>query len=176
VVSMSAVRISADGILLVVFTVAAIISLQSIGSPTYWFPAFIAISGTLAAGYNLVADVLRVRAGQSLTEGEIIDVGASVSDTHDEAEVGEAAGPGRTGSVARRALVLTLWLVALPLLGLVIPFFYASLIWLVVLLRFQAKKSWLFVVVSVAVFGVLLNLLIVLLEIRMPPSILTGLG
>lgn len=29
---------------------------------------------------------------------------------------------------------------------------------------------------SVAVFGIVLNVLIVLLEIRMPPSILTGLG
>lgn len=29
---------------------------------------------------------------------------------------------------------------------------------------------------SVAVFGIVLNVLIILLEIRMPPSILTGLG
>jgi hypothetical protein len=32
------------------------------------------------------------------------------------------------------------------------------------------------VIPSVAVFGIVLNVLIVLLEIRMPPSILTGLG
>jgi hypothetical protein len=78
--------------------------------------------------------------------------------------------------MARRVGALTLWLVALPLLGLAVPFFYASLVWLVALLRFQARKSWLFVVVSVAVFGVLLNVLIVLLGIRMPPAVLTGLG
>jgi hypothetical protein len=176
VVNLSAVRIWADGIVLAVFAAAAIISLQAISSPTYWFPAFVAISGTTAAGYNLVADLLRVRAGHSLTDGEIIDIGASVSDSHDDADAGSAAEPGGEGSVARRVRVLTLWLVALPLLGLAVPFFYASLIWLVALLRFQAKQRWLFVIVSVAVFGVLLNVLIVLLEIRMPPAILTGLG
>lgn len=175
-VSISAVRIGADGVLLAVFAAAAIISLLSVDSPTYWFPAFVTISGTLAAGYNLVADLLRVRAGHSLTEGEMIDIGASVSDTRDDAEEGDATPPARTGSLASRVLMLTLWLVALPLLGLVIPFFYASLIWLVALLRFQARQKWLFVVASVAVFGIVLNVLIVLLEIRMPPAILTGLG
>lgn len=129
----------------------------------------------MASGYNLVADLLRIRAGHSLTEGEIVDIGASVSDGHD-AGSGSTAEPGEAGSVARRVVALTLWLVALPLLGLAVPFFYASLIWLVALLRFQGRKSWLFVVVSVAVFGVLLNVLIVLLEIRMPPAVLTGLG
>lgn len=172
-VSISAVRIGADGVLLAVFAAAAIISLQSIDSPTYWFPAFVTLSGTLAAGYNLVADVVRVRAGHSLTDGEILDIGASVSDTHDDAEEGD--GGAATGTT-RRVLTLSLWLVALPLLGLVVPFFYASLIWLVTLLRVQAKMKWLFVLVSVAVFGILLNLLIVVLEIRMPPAILTGLG
>jgi hypothetical protein len=170
VVSASAVRIGADGLLLAVFTAAAVISLRSLDSPTYWFPAFITVSGTLAAGYNLVADLVRVRGGHSLTDGEIVDIGASVTDSHDDAAV------DGTGSVGARALVLALWLVALPLLGLVVPFFYAALIWLVALLRFQAKQKWLFVVVSVAVFGVFLNVLIVLLEIRMPPAVLTGLG
>lgn len=170
-VSISAVRIGADGVLLAVFAAAAIISLQSVDSPTYWFPAFITVSGTLAAGYNLVADLVRVRGGHSLTEGEIVDIGATISDSHDEAGPGEQA-----GSLARRALGLALWLVALPLLGLVIPFFYASLVWLVALLRFQARQRWLFVVASVAVFAILLNVLIVLLEIKMPPAILTGLG
>jgi hypothetical protein len=176
VVDLSAIRIWADGIVLAVFLGAAAISLQALSSPTYWFPAFIAVGGTVAAGYNLVADLLRVRAGHSLTEGEIVDIGASVSDSHDDAGSGSAAEPGEAGSVAHRVVALTLWLVALPLLGLAVPFFYASLIWLVALLRFQARKSWLFVVVSVAVFGVLLNVLIVLLEIRMPPAVLTGLG
>jgi hypothetical protein len=175
VVDLSAVRIWADGAVLAVFLGAAVISLQALSSPTYWFPAFIAVGGTVASGYNLVADLLRVRAGHSLTEGEIVDIGASVSDGHD-AGSGSAAEPGEAGSVARRVVALTLWLVALPLLGLAVPFFYASLIWLVALLRFQGRKSWLFVVVSVAVFGVLLNVLIVLLEIRMPPAVLTGLG
>lgn len=170
-VSLSAVRIGADGVLLAVFAAAATISLLSVDSPTYWFPAFITVSGTVAAGYNLVADLLRVRAGHSLTEGEIVDIGASVSDTHD----GTGSEDG-TGSLGGRILALSLWLVALPLLGLVIPFFYASLIWLVALLRFHAKQKWLFVVASVAVFAVVLNVLIVLLEIRMPPAILTGLG
>ena len=170
-VSTSAVRIGADGLLLAVFAAAAAISLRSLDSPTYWFPAFITIGGTLAAGYNLVADVVRVRGGHSLTDGEIVDIGASVTDTHDD-----AAEEDGTGSVGARALVLALWLVALPLLGLVVPFFYAALIWLVALLRFQAKQKWLFVVVSVAVFGIFLNVLIVLLEIRMPPAVLTGLG
>lgn len=174
-VSLSTVRIGADGVLLAVFAVAATISLLSVDSPTYWFPAFITVSGTLAAGYNLVADLLRVRAGHSLTEGEIVDIGASVTDTHDDTHDGTGSEDG-TGSLAGRILALTLWLVALPLLGLVIPFFYASLIWLVALLRFHAKQKWLFVVASVAVFGVVLNVLIVLLEIRMPPAILTGLG
>ena len=175
-VDLSAVRIWADGAVLAVFVGAAVVSLQGIGSPTYWFPAFIAVSGTVAAGYTLVADLLRVRAGHSLTDGEIVDIGASVSDGHDHAEPESGAEAGEAGSMARRVGALTLWLVALPLLGLAVPFFYASLVWLVALLRFQARKSWLFVVVSVAVFGVLLNVLIVLLGIRMPPAVLTGLG
>lgn len=175
-VSTSTVRIGADGVVLAVFAAAAVISVRSLESPTYWFPAFITISGTLAAGYNLVADLRRVRAGHSLTDGEIVDIGASVSDTHDETAAEEVTAQPGTGSVASRVLVLSLGLVALPLLALVVPFFYASLIWLVALLRWQAKQSWLFVGVSVAVFGVVLNVLIVLLEIKMPPAILTGLG
>jgi hypothetical protein len=173
-VRMSVVRLWADGVVLVVFVVAAVVSLQGVRSPTYWFPAFITVSGTLAAGYNLVADLLRVRAGRSLTEGEIVDIGASVSDSHDDA--GERDGDPAAGSVAKRVLALTLWLVALPLLGLVIPFFYASLIWLVAILRFQAKLRWRVVLASVAVFAVVLNVLIVLLAIKMPPAVLTGLG
>jgi hypothetical protein len=169
---MSVVRLWADGVVLVVFVVAAVVSLQGVSSPTYWFPAFITVSGTLAAGYNLVADLLRVRAGRSLTEGEIVDIGASVSDSHDDVGDGDPA----AGSVAKRVLALTLWLVALPLLGLVIPFFYASLIWLVAILRFQAKLRWRVVLASVAVFAVVLNVLIVLLAIKMPPAVLTGLG
>jgi hypothetical protein len=176
VVSTSAIRIGAEGILLAVFAVVAFISVQAINNPTYWFPAFIAVSGTLAAGYNLVADLLRLRAGHSLTEGEITDIGASVSDTHDEPGTAGTAQSGTTENVSGRVLVMAVWLVALPVLALAIPFFFASLIWLVALLRFHARKNWLFVVLSVAVFGVVLNLLILLLEIRMPPAILTGLG
>jgi hypothetical protein len=172
---LSVVRIWADGVVLAVFVVAAVVSLQAVASPTYWFPAFITVSGTLAAGYNLVADVLRVRSGRSLTDGEILDIGASVAD-------GRADDPGVTGpgdedpGVRRRVFALTAWLVALPLLALVIPFFYASLIWLVALLRVQAKQRWRTVLVSVAVFAVVLNLLIVLLAMKMPPAVLTGLG
>ena len=174
-VSTSTIRIWADAVLLAVFAAAAFISLQSIDSPTYWFPAFISISGVLMAGYNLLADGLRMRAGHSLTAGEITDIGATVADTHD-AEAGEERAPGGTESIRRRVLTWSLLLVALPLLGLVIPFFYASLIWLILLLRFYERKTWLFVAVSVAVFGVLLNVLIVLLDIEVPPAILTGLG
>ena len=177
---LSTIRLWADGVLLAVFAAAASISLQSIGSPTYWFPGFVAVSGTLVAAFNLGADIRRVRAGHSLTEGDITDIGASVSDGHDtDADATGATDATRSapgGSVATRVITWSLWLLALPLLGLAIPFFYASLIWLVVILRFSAKMRWLSVAVSVGVFAVVLNLLVVLLEIRLPPAILTGLG
>jgi hypothetical protein len=174
---MSTVRLGADGVLLAVFAAAASVSLSSIDSPTYWFPGFVAVSGTLVAAFNLAADIRRVRAGHSLTDGDITDIGATVSDGHDtDADAADASRSAPSGSVATRVVAWSLWLLALPLLGLAIPFFYASLIWLVVILRFYAKMKWLFVAVSVGVFAILLNLLVVLLEIRLPPSILTGLG
>ncbi len=174
-VSTSTIRLWADGVVLAVFAFAAVTSLQGIDSPTYWFPAFVSITGTVVSAFNLGSDVRRVRAGQSLTEGDITDIGASVADTHDD-DSGHAPRSDAQGSVVKRVIAWSLWLVALPLIGLVIPFFYASLIWLVVVLRFYVKAKWLFVAVSVAVFAVFLNLLVVLLEIRMPPAILTGLG
>jgi hypothetical protein len=174
---MSTVRLWADGVLLAVFAAAASIALSSIDSPTYWFPGFVAVSGTLVAAVNLVADILRVRAGHSLTEGDITDIGATVSDAHDtDADATDTARSAPAGSVATRVLAWSLWLLALPLLGLAIPFFYASLIWLVVVLRFYAAMKWLSVAISVGVFAIVLNLLVVLLEIRLPPAILTGLG
>jgi hypothetical protein len=174
---MSSIRLWADGVLLVVFAAAASISLQSIDSPTYWFPGFVAVSGTLVAAFNLVADIRRVRAGHSLTAGDITDIGASVSDGHDtDADATDATRSAPAGSIATRVIAWSLWLLALPLLGLAIPFFYASLIWLVVILRFSARMKWLSVAVSVGVFAIVLNLLVVLLEIRLPPAILTGLG
>jgi hypothetical protein len=57
-----------------------------------------------------------------------------------------------------------------------IPFFYASLIWLAAVLRWSAKRGWISVLISVAVFGIVLNVLIVTLEIHMPPALLTGWG
>jgi hypothetical protein len=176
VVSTSTIRLWADGVVLAVFAFAAFTSLQGIDSPTYWFPAFVTVSGTVVSAFNLGADLRRVRAGQSLTEGEITDIGASLSDTHDDADAGHAPPSEAQGTVVRRVIAWSAMFVALPVLGLVIPFFYASLIWLVAVLRFYAKTRWLFVVVSVAVFGIFLNLLVVLLEIRLPPAILTGLG
>jgi hypothetical protein len=176
VVSTSTLRIWADGVILAIFAFAAVTSLQGIDSPTYWFPAFVSITGTVVSAFNLGSDVRRVRAGQSLTEGEITDIGASLADTYDDDDSGHAPPSDEQSAVVKRVIAWSLWLVALPLIGLVIPFFYASLIWLVIVLRFYVKAKWLFVVISVAVFAVFLNLLVVLLEIRLPPALLTGLG
>lgn len=165
---LSRIRMGVDVVVLVGFAAAAYVCLRSIDSPTYWFPAFVTVSGTLAAGYLTVADGLRLRAGRSLVSDEVTDIGASLSDTLDE--------PDELGSMRNRVLAWSAWLVALPVLGLAVPFFYASLVWLVAVLIVQGKKSWKFVVPTVAVFGVFLNVIVVLLEIKLPPAILTGLG
>lgn len=164
--SISVIRLIATGVVFLVFLGAAIIALGSIKSPTYWFPAFITVAGLLVTAYSFGHDLRRVRAGESLVDGEVTDLGASVDD-------GEPKDPA---VVRRRVLVWSLMLVALPVLALVIPFFYASLIWLFVVLRFVGRRSWLFTVLAVAGFGVVLNLLIVLLEIHVPPALLTGWG
>jgi hypothetical protein len=172
--SLSVIRVGATGVVFFVFLAAAVVSLNSFGRPTYWFPAFIAVGGTLASAYSFARDLRKVMAGESVVDDEITDLGASVTDTHGEGE--EAGEPQDQSALRKRMFAWVLWLVALPALGLVIPFFYASLIWLAAVLRFYARRGWLFTVVSVGIFGVVLNVLVVLLEIRLPPAILTGLG
>jgi len=157
-------------VVLAAFASAAIISLMSIESPTYWFPAFVSIAGCLAGGYTLVGDTRRLRKGLLITDVEIIDVGAQIGD-HGDGD----GNPEDTASVRRRAIAWMIWLVALPTLALVVPFFHAVLLWLVAVLKFQAKKSWKFTIISVVVFGVFLNVMVVLLDVKLPPS-LFGLG
>ncbi|MEV1131865.1 hypothetical protein [Agromyces sp. NPDC049794] len=168
--SLSVVRVIATGFVLLVFAGAAAISLMSIERPTFWFPAFVAVAGTLSALYALTQDLRKIRAGESVVDGEVTDLGASV---YDESAPGTEENPSST---RRRVLVWTLWFLALPLLALVIPFFYASLLWLVAVLRWSARRGWISILVSVGVFALVLNLLIVLLEIHVPPALLTGWG
>lgn len=172
----SRIRLCADGVVLVGFVIAAYTCLRSIESPTYWFPSFVTISGSLAAAHLLVSDGLRMRRGASLVAGEVIDVGASLSDTHeDENGAGRADGEG-SNNVVKRVIAWTLWLVALPLLALVVPFFYASLVWLVAILVLQVRQSWKFVAPAIVVFGVALNVMVLLLDVELPPAFLSGLG
>jgi len=172
----SRIRLYVDGVVLIGFVVAAYTCLRSIESPTYWFPSFVTISGSLAAAHLLVSDGLRMRRGASLVAGDVIDVGASLSDTHED-ENGEVAADGDgTDSVLKRVIAWSLWLVALPLLSLVVPFFYASLIWLVAVLVLQVRQSWKFVVPAIIVFGVALNAMVLLLDVELPPAFLSGLG
>ncbi|GGH36815.1 hypothetical protein [Microbacterium album] len=168
--NLGVVRIVATTAVLAVFVAAAVTSIGSAGRPTFWFPAFVAVAGTIAAAYSLLTDLLNVRRGRSVLEGEVSDLGASVSDGEDEED-----GTGRS-ETPKRVLIWALWLVALPALALVIPFFYASLVWLVAVMRVTARRSWLSVAISVGAFGIVLNVLVVLLEIRMPPALLTGWG
>ncbi|MCR2810516.1 MULTISPECIES: hypothetical protein [unclassified Microbacterium] len=154
------------GVVFIVFTAAAILALGAIASPTYWFPAFIAVGGALASGYGFGRDLRKVMAGESVVDGEVTDLGASVTD-------GEVLD---SSVIRRRVLVWVLWLIALPALALVVPFFYASLLWLVAVLRFSGGRSWIYIAISVVSFGVVLNLLIVLLAIHVPPALLTGWG
>jgi len=168
------IRMGATTVVLIVFVIAAYVSLQGIHSPTYWFPAFISVSGTLVAAFNLLADGRKLRAGQSLTEGEVTDIGASLDDMHTDDDGDQQSYDG--AGVRRRVITWSAWLVALPVLGLFIPFFYAALIWVFAVLKFQARKRWVFVLPAVASFGVVMNVIIVLLAIKMPPAILTGLG
>ncbi|WP_448002766.1 hypothetical protein [Agromyces bauzanensis] len=168
--SLSVIRVIATGFVLLVFAGAAVISMVSLERPTYWFPAFVAVAGVLSAVYSLLQDLRKVRAKESVVEGEVTDLGASVYDEVDPGAVENAS------ATWKRVLAWTLWLVALPALALVVPFFYASLIWLAAVLRWSARRSWISVVVSVGVFGLVLNVLVVLLEIHMPPALLTGWG
>lgn len=171
--SLSVIRVGATAVVLLVFLTAAAVSLNSLESPTYWFPMFIAVGGSLASAYSFSRDLRKVMAGESVVDGEVTDLGASVTDTHHEdSDDDPQAGP----ILRRRVSAWALWLILLPVLGLVIPFFFASLIWLVVVLRLYAKRSWLFILLSVGVFGIVLNILVVLLEIRLPPTVLTGWG
>jgi hypothetical protein len=165
-----------DGVVLIGFVVAAYTCLRSIESPTYWFPSFVTISGSVAAAHLLVSDGLRMRRGASLVAGDVIDVGASLSDTREnENDAVETDGDG-TGSVLKKVIAWSLWLVALPVLSLVVPFFYASLIWLVAVLVLQVRQSWRFVAPAIVVFGVALNVMVLLLDVELPPAFLTGLG
>jgi len=164
--SLSVIRVISTGVVFLVFLGAAVISLGGVSSPTYWFPAFIAIAGVLASGYSFGHDLSAIRAGESVVDGEVTDLGASVED-------GE---PQDSAVVRRRVRDWILWLIALPLLSLVLPFFYASLIWVAAVLRFAGKRTWIFIAVSVITFGVVLNVLIVLLAIHVPPALITGWG
>jgi hypothetical protein len=168
--NLSVVRLISTGIVFVVFAAAAVISLGAIESPTYWFPAFIAVGGVLVSAYSFGHDFRQVLAGKSVVDGEVTDLGASVSDVSED---GEAQDPS---VIRKRVFAWVLWLIALPLLALVIPFFFASLIWLAAVLRFPGGRSWLYTVISVVVFGVCLNILVVLLAIHVPPALLTGWG
>ena len=170
----SRIRLCMDGVVLVGFVIAAYTCLRSIDSPTYWFPSFVTISGSLAAAHLLVSDGVRMRRGDSLVAGDVIDIGASLSDTHEDAE--EAAAADRVEGVFKRVVAWSLWLVALPLLALVVPFFYASLIWLVAVLILQVKQSWKFVVPAILSFGIALNAMVLLLDVELPPAFLSGLG
>lgn len=172
----SRIRLGVDGVVLIGFVIAAYTCLRSIESPTYWFPSFVTISGSLAAAHLLVSDGLRMRRGASLVAGDVIDVGASLSDTH-EGENGVVAADGEgPNSVLKRVIAWSLWLVALPLLALVVPFFYAALIWLLAVLVLQVRQSWKFVVPAIVVFGVALNAMVLLLDVELPPAFLSGLG
>lgn len=172
----SRIRLGVDGVVLIGFVVAAYTCLRSIESPTYWFPSFVTISGSVAAAHLLVSDGLRMRRGASLVAGDVIDVGASLSDTREnENDAVETDGDG-TGSVLKKVIAWSLWLVALPVLSLVVPFFYASLIWLVAVLVLQVRQSWRFVAPAIVVFGVALNVMVLLLDVELPPAFLTGLG
>ena len=168
--SLSVARVVATGVVLLVFVAAAVISVGSIDSPTYWFPAFVSIAGALSAAYALGADLRKVLTGRSAVDEEVTDLGASIADMADSEDAGERA------AVRRRVLIWIGWFVALPAVSLVVPFFYASLVWLFCVLRFSGKRSWVFCIVSVIVFGVIVNGLIVLLQIRVPPALLTGWG
>lgn len=171
--SLSTVRVIATAVVLAVFLGAAAISIIEWGQPTYWFPGFVAIAGTIAAAASLTRDLLLLRKGRSPLDDEVTDLGASVSDASDRPHPEGAPAPA---SVRRRVLAWTGWFVALPLMALVIPFFYASLVWLVLVLRLAAHRKWLSIAISVIVFGVALNVLVVLLNVHMPPALLTGWG
>ncbi|GGA67377.1 hypothetical protein GCM10011490_17450 [Pseudoclavibacter endophyticus] len=168
--SLSIARVAATAVVFLVFVGAAIISLGSIERPTYWFPAFVAVAGALSSAYALGVDLRKVLTGRSAVDDEVTDLGASIADVADSDDAGERS------AVRRRVLVWIAWFVALPAVSLVVPFFYASLVWLFCVLRFSGKRSWVFCIVSVIVFGVVVNGLIVLLQIRVPPALLTGWG
>jgi hypothetical protein len=172
----SRVRLGVDGVVLVGFVVAAYTCVRSIESPTYWFPSFVTISGSLAAAHLLVSDGMRMRRGASLVSGDVIDVGASLSDTHEDDGSAVGADGEGTGSVLKRVVAWSLWLVALPVLALVVPFFYASMIWLVAVLVLQVKQSWKFVVPAIVIFGAALNAMVLLLDVELPTAVLSGLG
>jgi hypothetical protein len=172
----SRIRLCADGVVLVGFVIAAYTCLRSIESPTYWFPSFVTISGSLAAAHLLVSDGVRMRRGASLVAGDVIDVGASLSDAHEDENGADATDGDGSDSVVQRVIAWSLWLVALPLLSLVVPFFYASLIWLVAVLVVQVRQSWKFVVPAIVVFGIALNAMVLLLDVELPPAFLSGLG
>lgn len=164
--NLSVVRVIATGVVFAAFIGAAVISLGDIDNPTYWFPAFIAVSGALVSAFSFGLDLRKVLAGESVVDGDVTDLGANVNDSEPQEGV----------SIRRRVLAWSLWLIALPLLALVIPFFYASLIWVTAVLRFAAHRRWLFIAISVIAFGVVVNVLIVLLQIDMPPALITGWG
>lgn len=164
--SLSVIRVISTGVVFVVFCAAAVISLGGIDRPTYWFPAFIAVAGALASAYSFGHDLRQVMAGKSVVDGEVTDLGASVGD-------GEVQDPA---VIRKRVFSWVLWLIALPALALLIPFFYASLIWLAAVLRFAGGRTWRYTAISVVSFGIALNVLVVLLAIHMPPALLTGWG
>lgn len=162
-------RLGVNAVVVAFFAAAAVVSIGAINSPSYWFPAFVAVSGTLAAAGTLIADLVRLARGRSLTEQEILDVGATVTS---DAAVGESGDNGlRT---RRRVFAWAAWAAALPALSLLIPFFYAALLWLFIVLKLQARRSWLFSVVAVVCFGILFNVGIVLLDLSMPPPFWFG--
>ncbi|BBG01647.1 MULTISPECIES: hypothetical protein [Pseudonocardia] len=166
-------RIAVGVAVLAGFLAAATLSLSSLHTPTYWFPAFVTVAGSLVAGYSLAVDLIKLRRGAPVVDGDITDIGASLDDGRGSGEPGTGpAGP----SVGMRALAWTGWLIALPVLALFIPFFFAALLWLVAVTRLQSGLSWKFVVPATAVFAVLLNVVVVALDIALPPAIITGLG
>lgn len=171
--SLSAIRVGSTAVVLIVFLSASIISLSSIGRPTYWFPTFVTLGGTLAAAITLITDLRKMRAGESVLDGEMTDLGASVSDIHEEEDRTET---NDSRSVQRRVFTWVAWFLALPALSLVIPFFFASLIWLAAVLRIYAQRKWIFILISVGAFGLILNLLVILLDIELPPTVLTDWG
>jgi hypothetical protein len=168
--NLSVIRVISTGVVFLVFGAAAVISLGAIQSPTYWFPAFIAVGGALVSAYSFGHDLRQVMAGKSVVDGEVTELGASVGDVSED---GVAQDPA---IIRKRVFAWVLWLIALPALALVIPFFFASLIWLAAVLRLPGGRSWLYTAISVVAFGVCLNLLIVLLAIHVPPALLTGWG